>query len=181
MTDWKDKIKAYAFWLLDKDGMSAIDLHTLSIMFVSMYGPGDPPSGNGSTPPNGNGEPPPDPEPYLIDFDNLPTNNIIVEVNTDTPLREWYRTNDNGFPVWGMFGKRVIPDRIKPKQGKKLVVWKDPIKGDGGNYAYELASGQIVDGTYIYLDNTGTLKSVDESVFSSPNRTRLYILVRHTE
>jgi hypothetical protein len=139
--------------------------------------------GNGSLPPVDPPDPPLPPSlPYLIDIENLPANNIIVKVNSGKiPLREWSRSNAKGFPVWGIFGKSIVKNRIIAKLDKLLVVWKDPIKGDGGKYAYELANGQIVDGTYIYTDNTGTHEDVNISTFSSPKRTRLYILEEHVD
>lgn len=126
----------------------------------------------------------PTPEPCTIDIDNLPPQYTTVKLIADPPipLREISRFNDSDVPVWGIFGKSISTNRIKINQlGKILVVWKhdNPIKGDGGNFAWEIAHGQQVGETCIYTDSTGTYDGVDISVFSSPNRTRLYILDRH--
>ena len=85
-----------------------------------------------------------------------------VEVIKDrVPLREIAGFNDNGFPVWGIYGKSDVDARIVAKVGKLLCVWANTIKGDGGDFAFKLISSQIVDGDYL------------------PGDQYLYILTRH--
>lgn len=83
--------------------------------------------------PPGNGDPPVELETVTVTSDKA-------------PLREIANTNVKGFPVWGIYGKAVTSSRIIAKKGKVLEVVGGPIKGDGGDYAWPLYSGQIVDG-----------------------------------
>jgi hypothetical protein len=84
-----------------------------------------------------------------------------VTVIEKVPLREIYRLNDAGRPVWGIYGKRVIANRIIAKADKKLLVANKLIKGDGGKEAYFLHPDQIVDNHLL------------------SNEKDLYVLVRH--
>ncbi len=111
------------------------------------YVPPTPPPGNGDT------DPPIDPVEYET-----------VTVTADkAPLREIADTNAKGFPIWGIYGKSNVSKRIIAKKGKVLQVAGGKVKGDGGNYAWPLYSGQIVDGDYL------------------PGDHRLYVLDRMVE
>jgi len=76
------------------------------------------------------------------------------------PLREVKRFNLAGRMIWRVHydaqGKRICP-----KRGKRLIVYKDVVKGDGRTFAYQLVGGQVVDGRTIPAN--------------------LYILARHVE
>ncbi len=65
------------------------------------------------------------------------------------PLREIYKYNRAGRPVWGIYGKRVISNRIVAKEGKRIMVYAKELKGDGGIKAYEIVPDQIIDGKKI--------------------------------
>jgi len=95
-------------------------------------------------------------EPPVVPFPiNLDTVKVIVG---KAPLREIYNHNKKGFPVWGIYNRSNISERIVAKNGKVLQIVGDAVKGDGNNYAYPLYSGQIVDGKYL------------------PDNQRLYVL-----
>ncbi len=100
------------------------------------------------TAPPGNGETPPQ---------ELQT----VTVTSDkAPLREVTGENAKGFLVWGIYGKSSVSARIVAKKGKVLKVVGGKVKGDGGLYAWPLASSQVVDGKEL------------------PGNKRLYVLDR---
>jgi len=93
------------------------------------------------------------------------TETIAVIVNpplfkNQVPLREVKRFNLAGRMIWRVHydaqGKRICP-----KRGKRLIVYKDVVKGDGRTFAYQLVGGQVVDGRTIPAN--------------------LYILARHVE
>ncbi|MGD8456730.1 MAG: GH25 family lysozyme [Anaerolineales bacterium] len=83
--------------------------------------------------------------------DGRPTKWVTV-TGGNAPLREVYKYNKAGRPVWGIYGKRVIANRIIAKEGKCILVYAKEIKGDGGHKAYEIVPGQIVDGHTISTD-----------------------------
>jgi hypothetical protein len=68
------------------------------------------------------------------------------------PLREVYKYNKAGRPVWGIYGKRVIAKRIIAKEGKRIMVYAKAIKGDGGTKAYEIVPEQVIDGHTMTTD-----------------------------
>lgn len=105
--------------------------------------------------------PQPTPEPELPKPNDEVPGYKWVTVIEKVPLREIYRYNAAGSPIWGVYGKRIIGNRIIPKAGKKLLVARKPIKGDGGNEAYLLHPDQIVDGHLLR------------------NEKQLFVLVRH--
>ncbi len=95
----------------------------------------------------------------------------IMVGDQNAPLREVAAYNAKGVPVWGIFGKSNTSERIIAKANltppKELCAWPDAIKGDGGNYAYRLYSGQQIDGDWLPLSNSPTSDKY------------LYILERH--
>jgi hypothetical protein len=105
------------------------------------------------------GEPGSDPE-TQYPGDGRPTK-WVTAIEDKVPLREVYKYNKAGRPVWGIYGKRVIANRIIAKRDKRIKVYAKEIKGDGGNKAYEIVPGQIIDGYTISTD------------------PKLFILLRH--
>jgi hypothetical protein len=83
--------------------------------------------------------------------DGRPTKWVTV-AGGNAPLREVYKYNKAGRPVWGIYGKRVIANRIIAKEGKRILVYAKEIKGDGGHKAYEIVPGQIIDGHTMATD-----------------------------
>lgn len=83
--------------------------------------------------------------------DGRPTKWVTV-TGGNAPLREVYKYNKAGRPVWGIYGKRVIANRIVAKEGKRILVYAKEIKGDGGTKAYEIVPDQIIDGHTISTD-----------------------------
>lgn len=83
--------------------------------------------------------------------DGRPTKWVTV-TGGKAPLREVYKHNKAGRPVWGIYGKRVIAKRIIAKEGKRILVYGKAIKGDGGTKAYEIVPEQIIDGHTITTD-----------------------------
>jgi hypothetical protein len=83
--------------------------------------------------------------------DGRPTMWVTVS-EIKAPLREIYKYNKAGYPVWGIYGKRVVSKRVIAKQGKRILVYAKELRGDGGMRAYEIVSGQIIDGENITDD-----------------------------
>jgi hypothetical protein len=90
----------------------------------------------------------PEPQPK---GDGRPTMWVTVS-GGHAPLREIYKYNKAGRPVWGIFGKRVISRRIIAKVGKRIMVYAKELRGDGGIRAYEIVPGQVIDGKNITDD-----------------------------
>lgn len=121
-----------------------------------------PPTPTGTPEPSATSGPAPPPT-ATVDICQSAAVDWVMVIVEKAPLREIAGYNQKGIPIFGIYGKSDVNERIVAKRNKLLCAWKVPLKGDAGVLAYKLVSSQIVDGKYL------------------PGDQYLYVLSRHVK